>query len=413
MTKKIINDFLNYRVIYLFLMLYFCYDSNVTILRLGHHNSILYSSIITFIFLCVAFFKKEFKFNAKAFLLFLLLLLVSIISGMIFNTNFNTIMYFSIIYFIAFISSCIFTKENFISSFVLCMVIVCIFSLLTQYILYPLFKNGIKFGEIYVIRNQLWPITDLYLGFSVISSGIQRIYSFFREPGVFQFFIILALFFVFFRYDGSKYFRLLISLFLITLLGTFSTAGLLFGLLILLLALFNKKTKNKYKILIIVLIITFALLVVLFNNDSFLLKISLMINKLIQNTNNESFSVRFYSFINIFKASLNHPIFGMGFDNGLNYIIQNLNQFGTNDVTGTLMVIAVAYGWPICLLCNILFFRLVFYFKNKSNLFILFCIWLALFLSLNTQNMLYDSIIWMLLFFDLYINGGNTIEKRN
>lgn len=414
MGKAIVNK---YQVLYLLLTLYFCYDSNVNILR--HPDCSIYiTMLLTLILLIISIFNKKFIFNSKMLFLFLTFSFFTLLSGIIYNTNFNNLIYFVLIYFMMFLVSCCYTKNEFIKSFVYSVIIMCIMALIAQFILFPLYKNGLFYAKSYYIDNSYWPRIDFIISFCVPAIGtIQRMFSVFREPGVFQIFILFSLSFLLFCDTKMRYKKIFILILYFSLIMTFSTAGFLFGILLIISWFLRNNNdgisiKKKIYILILISLMFFLIITIIKSNQTLSFTFNRMIEKIIDNKENESFSVRYYSILNIMKASTINPITGMGWDYGLNYIINNLNQFGTRDVTGTTLIIAVVYGWPMCIITNLLLVKLFFQIHSNNNKISLFLNFIAIFLSINTQNILQNLFIWLLITLSLYkYDGGNLYEK--
>ena len=397
--KKIFN-FENFCVGIFYLLFYFSYDSNVRMLRLDSRICLYINILIICILLAVCIIKKRVKVNKNSVILLILLLVFNLISNTIYQTNFNTIFFMEIMTILAFIISICFSKEEFIRIFVKTLVAISITSLIGQYVLAPLaLKNRLPY-TLYYDAKSYFPMADLGIAFAKYNVGIQRNYSFFREPGVFQIFILLAMTFsMFWKSFNSKEKTVYNTILLLTLITTFSTMGFISVIILFIAYVLSSKDKNKMKFLMAFVVVIIIGMLFVTSSESGRTMFERTTNKLFENTDNESFSVRYYSIFNNVIASVNNPIFGMGYDRGFEYIINNLNQFGTRDVTGSLIIIAAVIGWPIALVCNYCFYKSTTYVLKKQKNIIKILIWFALFLSINSQNILYTNFFWIILFF--------------
>lgn len=396
--NKIFN-FENFCVTVFYLLLYFSYDSNVRILRLGNNICLYINILLVVIFAIICIIKKKVKVNHYSVFLLILLLIFTLISNTIYETNFNTILYMEIIIVQAFIITTCLSKENFIKIFIKTLILISISSLIGQYVLAPLALDNKISCKLYIDEKNYYPMVDLGISFAKYNFGIQRNYSFFREPGVFQIFLLTAMIFTLFSNNISDRNKTTYTIILLlTLASTFSTMGIISALIILIAYVISGQKEKKGKLMIILLVLISLITFFVLKNESGKFLLDRTFTKLFENTSNESFSVRYYSIYNNILASLNNPIFGMGYDRGFNYIINNLNQFGTNDVTGSLFIIAMAIGWPVALICNYCFYKSITYVARKQQIIIRILIWISLFSSVNSQNILYTNFFWIIIF---------------
>ena len=402
-----------YQVAYLFFMMYFCYDSNVVIFR--HPNTTVYISLVlTIVLLTISIFFHRFRFNKKVAILAIICSFFTLASGLIFQTNFNNLLAFLILYFTIFIVSCCYTKKQFITSFIISVFIACICAWITQLLLYPLYTRGVISTTKYYIERSYWPRLDFLIGFSVPANGtIQRMYSFFREPGVLQIFILLALSFVLFYKNDIKRKKLLIIIFVSSLIATFSVSGVLCGILLLFswfLKSDSKMSDKGKKIVLLLLIIGMIYFgtKLITSNELLSTNVSNMLSKMFGGTENESFNTRTFSIMYILKASLESPIIGLGWDYGLRYIMELSQQI---DITGTTLVIAAVYGWPLCILCNWLIFKLFKDIHSDNNWLSFLLNFIAIILSINTQNILQNVFIWFLISLSLFQEERDSCEQ--
>lgn len=154
-------------------------------------------------------------------LLYLTIMSIAIIVSMILNDAF-TLMYFSAIFALLFATVLTYAipPETFFKSFVVVMSIFVVCSLIGTYILDHIIhihsfvnSSGLKFNNL------------VLCGVPAIPRYIRN-FGIFREPGVFQFFILLALYYLLILYSKKdKWFYVNTAILVIGLLSTFSISG--------------------------------------------------------------------------------------------------------------------------------------------------------------------------------------------
>jgi len=145
-----------------------------------------------------------------------------------------------------------------------------------------------------------------------IGNNIYRDYGIFREPGVFQIYIIIA--FIFHIYYSNPVKISHIIIYVLGVLLTFSTTGYiaLVPVLILYFINDNKRVNNKKKIIVEILLI-FGL-IYLATQTTLLSGNGVVFDKF-ENTKRYTTIARFASMTSNFEIWLNHPFFGAGLDN--------------------------------------------------------------------------------------------------
>ncbi len=171
-----------------------------------------------------------------------------------------------------------------------------------------------------------------------------RNYGIYREPGVFQIFIIVALLFEIYCFKQIDIKRIIVLS--ITLLTTLSTTGVIAFIVWIILFLFKNKLfvktiRIKY---IVCLMVMVSLLVglLLFSFNSFF---DTVFGKF--NLENASFLARLSSVVVNIKIWVENPVFGVGLTNVENLYIQESNNiFGVfiKDNTNTILVQYAVFG---------------------------------------------------------------------
>ena len=350
--------------------------------------------IIAVVFLHYLFFKRGKVI--KSSLGFLIVVFTGSSLAVLLNQDFNpdNFIFMSVVASGFFICN-VFYLEDYLESYLITMIIYSVYSLVATYTLLPLVMQW-DISLFSSSDNFLGtPFLDMGLAFSVKWDGLMRNQGIFREPGVFQFFLLVALvvemFFV--RRKIKPVFILVLT---ITLITTFSTTGYFCSIPLLLAFFIKDGSKICIKNLFLVLAIIFGLLLLINLSEESSFLFSRSINKVGQDTDNISTLVRGYSILNVLEMSLYSPIWGSSFCNGLTYIVQNFNDYGTDDVTGTMFIIIMGLGYPIGFWCNINFYKFCSLF-NK-NIYVKSLIFISLFLSLNTQNLINNTLLWTVIF---------------
>ncbi len=291
-----------------------------------------------------------------------------------------------------------------------------VYSLITNYIL-----RGLLFSNV----DKLPMLTNsagnefINMGFSFIlnRSDYYRNFCIYREPGVFQFFLIFSLLFETFLIDHHMKKKVtIISVLCIGMLSTFSTTGFIELLLyfLLLFVLHYKSIFSSKKRVILIMSLSSAIIIgfafVIQNNSDLYWTFRPMITKLF--TSNESLMARLESITGNISIFVHHPFLGDNVSNVLNGVTHNtssslvmFSMFG--------MVVGVIY-FAIWLL------HIQVYCMNQklsiSKASVNLLLFLIVFISFNCENLisnLYFTIIPILSLMESdCIRSIDTIKKR-
>jgi|GEM_PF-4162075 len=397
--NKLIQKNLKNILLYLLIgsQFYLVNESAPMMLKLDKlYYSILWGLIVFFI-LIVGLTIGKIVLNKKILYIYFICISSCVISALL-NQDFMTEnIYFPLAITSAFFIAIVFEQKKIIYTFSNILIVYSIYSLISTYLILPLYMNGLfSFLKIYTSTLKT-PFLDTIFSFTVAWHGIMRNQGIFREPGVFQFYLLIGLIIEISYRKQIKKMNILIII--ITLISTFSTVGFL-GLIIICFSYLVKQNYNRKKILITGLSITSISLIILMISKKvpqLSQKIFDSFQKLVDHNDNISTIVRTESILNNIIAAFNSPIWGNNFVNGYVFIKDNLNSYQGNDITGTNFSYMMALGIPVGLLIIVLFYQSVSILsKNKFNVFIVF---IALFISLNSQNLVYSSLLWTIIFF--------------
>lgn len=398
------------KYIIIFLIVILSRDSLFSILRIGFHNS-FFLNLLMFLGILIILISKEglsmFLIQAKhRKIYFLLPLMIIFLSALKFDFQ---LYHISIISYIlsTFLMSFIFSFRDFYSKLSNVMVFLSIYSLITVYILRPvLFISNNISQSINIVYNSLGlPFFDLGLSYVVAFPHFLRNFGIFREPGIFQFFLMIPFIFELFISE-SKFRKLKLLILFITVISTFSTAGILMAFFFLavklLQTIIERKLSRKHVFLLIfsvsISIIVFTLIYA--NSIEFRHQIFEVFSKLI--VANESSAARLDSITVNFRYFLINPIIG----NRFSQIV-----YSVSNNTSTTMSIFAIYGFLIG------FFHLYLHFKFTSwitNIMIVrLLVFIGVVLLINNQFLLGNSIYWIFSFSFFFLSDTTYSHETN
>ncbi|PAW30082.1 hypothetical protein BKC07_04445 [Peribacillus simplex] len=344
--------------------------------------------------------KKVIMISVEKLLFMLLLVILLLLNKLL--TNDNSAFYFILVITIglAYFATELFDFIKFKSAYSMVISFLCLFSIIVTYTV--LFFPNLFIGwlpSIYHGPNSM-RFLDAGLNFVYLPEyGVQyRNYSIFREPGVFQFYIIIALIFELWINDGPPK-KSRIFLYCITLVSTFSTVGLITGIIVLFSYLISdmKNSNNKVKWLIGVFVFFIAFTLGYFKipfvqeglNDSF--------GKL--SGGGGSMASRSGSLISYFNAWYNKPFIGWGYTRGVyeagELYLKKYTEDNTNTIFTNLAFFGLAYG------ATYQYLLIKFVSLSKKDLVVKLIIFIVLMLTINSQRFIESMIIFMLLFYSI------------
>ena len=229
------------------------------------------------------------------------------------------------------------------------------------------------------------------------TEGFLRSYGIFREPGVYQMFLIVAMIIYMFVINEKKTFDLII--FTVALLLTFSTTGYI-ALIILLIGYFikkqnlsEKKSRIKAKFMMILgLVFTYLML---FTDILYKEEYGSVFGKF--SSNNGSLNARWASIITNIDMFFESPVFGKGItyvDLNYSYNAYKLLNIKVLDNTNTLFMQLAMFGLMFSIIWIILYYK--FCLKITKNYYIsliILCVFFVLFMGQNlSYSMLFNLI---------------------
>ena len=392
--KKTILTFKS--ITYFLIIFLIVYCSHDTLLFGTNSNNvfIIARKVIPFIILFLLLCVSNFSFDGAGFIKFIILLLLPILSCIVNKEDFNNYIYRCCLMVDSFFLISIKDKSlKFIKTFNNIITFLCVWSLVFWAIssLAPSFSN--YFPKIINSNGNSYP----FFVFSSIDEDARYIFAFrntgiFREPGVFASILCIAILFELSRIDLSfKRFWL----YIITMVTTFSTAGIILAaVFVVYLCFFEKRITTKKRILISSALFVAALL--FFIGGYSYISSTGIFDKFTQGSDSYgSWYSRLQSVfgnLNIFK---NSPVFGIGRYHLYDITLATDGNYVVADNTNTYMINFAAFGFLYGALCIVGTIR-YFSFKTKSVVKgLLFSILLFVALSNEDfgQNIVYFYIV--------------------
>ena len=361
---------------------------------------LLIISIITFIFN-----SNSKHINPKSFILILLIIILSMLTMLINSENpYNYIIFWAHLIgaYVIYISI---ELEEFIAKYNQIMFFLAIFSLIT-YGLLLLFPNIYSYFP--AVTNKAG-FTAYNLFFSVVrySNYMNRNFGLFWEPGAYQTFLNLALFFE--LYVTKSINKKRIFVFLLTIITTFSTTGYLASLFLIFIYVFIDKrnilisVENQRKKIIVSMIILLVISTIVFVNlpTSFKFNVFGKLEAIFKpellnsNTSYRSTSTRVNSIIIPIINFIKSPVWGVGFDN----LYKSAINLGTNFLTATPINWFGLFGFPLGILLNLCLLKWVNKIKVEEQILLKIFICAFLMLIIISENYNRNAFFLSILFY--------------
>lgn len=363
-------------------------------------------------FCCFLFYIKSLIIKPKIKireiqLLILTILVILIFITMLINQDFSGgYIYILMLLVIAFMVSQMITFNEFVEASIRCIFFLAVYSLICYTLRPVIFKFRYLIPHFYNSAN----LPYFHLGASVIVDipSYNRLFGIFRESGVYQIFLNIAIILELFIHKGNKR-PVYIFIFYITVLLTFSTAGYIASLMIFIVYIFLsniQKTIREKKTFIV--LIVFAILA-MFLAYSFSVVFSQSFDNAWKKFTNKESS--YVGRITSFKIELNlwreRPLFGHGITAGMSKAKQLGKQilgvfmFNTSTITGLMVATGIFFAGII----NIMI--LIFIWRANTSFVGKLVIYTALILMLSSQLMMYNAYFYAIVFFAIMPTQDN------
>jgi len=390
-----------YGFILLFLTIILSRNTLISNNLFGFYKSTILLMLVFIPLMIMYFYNKVYKKMDLIFIIILLSIGFSIIlKGDIQLYNLSVLAYL----IIAYIFIKMYELKDIIKWYIIILLFLSLYSLLFIYIIYPMLVSSFGIHKLLNFSNFFYnsistPFLNFGFAFPVVIQGYVRNFGIFTEPGIYQFYLLVAL--LISGYSNvtlnKKIRKFLIFIFGLTLITTFSSSGYL-CLLILssyyiinyYLKIKNNLTKKQKEIIwgIFILLLIVFVLYVIFINNTFTSMIKAVIIKFF--SSNESTNVRLYSVIYTLKLFFTSILVG----NKLSLVLDN-----SVIITNTNITFLAVYGLIAGLCLLILHYRFSEKLSiNRKEIFIIFILTL---LSVNNHMFIGAQSFWLLMMIGL------------
>lgn len=335
--------------------------------------------------------KKSRNINLKTLLFIIFAYISSIVTMLMNSEDVDNYLIFWVYLFVAYIIYLSIDTTEFILIFNNIMFFLAVFSLISFGILL-LFPSVYQYVPMITNRVGL-RVYNLFFSVARHSNYFNSNFGIFWEPGAYQTFLNLALFFELFIINNFNVKRILV--FLVTIITTFSSTGYLAAMLLIFIYIIYdgkfialRKIMNKRKKMSIMMLTFLIVVAIVFpylpNNIKFKVfgKLKAIFNPDLVKSNPSygSTTARINSIVvpifNFFKS----PIYGVGFDNLTNSSI----NMGSNFLTATPLNWFGLFGLPLGILFNICLWRWTNHVN--ANKFIKLFIFIFLVIIIISEN---------------------------
>ena len=298
------------------------------------------------------------------------------------------LMYFSILlclYFAVFLTY--FTSIQEVSRYYLVILsALSVYAVIATYLLRIFPDNGMA---VPVFRNSAdVEFYNFGLAYVTLTFVKGRNFGIFREPGVYQFFLIVGLYLNTYRANWDRAWKLwtVNCILAATMLTTFATGGVIEMGLLAAVLFFDKgwyKQKRARRIaIVLVLIALLGITVILLQGGDMAIALTGMVTKLFNGA--DSSTERMDAIVSDVQIFLRHPIFGAKLGEVLHSV--------ENNTTSTMILFAV-FGIAGGLLNVAAWVALVW--EKPQKIWVNFALLLILFMSFNTANLVADVFFWL------------------
>lgn len=357
--------------------------------------------IVMLVLLIFTFVLKRLNFNINTLIILLSMLVIVLVSGSINNEISFGYFYKSLLIILSFFIVSYLPLNTFVGYFDKIMKIMALGSLIVffGYLLFDGFVNyfptiiNTAGREYYNLFIMAIPIYD-YSGVLVRNGGI------FREPGVFQMYLIFALLLQLFVFSKVNIKTAII--YIVTIITTYSTTGYI-ALLVLITAYFMKRSKSRQKekkFIAFYLLITILCIMLLYSDLAIVLG-DLVFGKM-NNTSHGSTAARLASITVNLRLFFEAPLFGVGFNTlqeRFSYLASMQTGVMVRDNTNMILIQFAAHGLFYGLVWIYGYWRLCRRLSDDIiNATVFFVVFLLLFIG---ENLSWGFLSYVLLFYGL------------
>ncbi|PAQ13794.1 hypothetical protein CD798_13265 [Bacillaceae bacterium SAOS 7] len=403
--KEIENTISFISMLLVFILIFYSNESMPYLFYSGPGEIIYYLFCITGIYFLYRIIFKGQRLNVGS-TFWVIILIISLFSTMLANQDFSGgFGQIILAIVIGYMFSHILTVTQFVGLYVKVITLLATYSLLVTYTFKPLIFHLPAFIAP-VVTNEAG-ISFIDMRFAVVLNQLDYLRNFgiFREPGVYQCFLNFALIFeLFFKKTKISVFTVMILC--LSIVTTFSTPGYITAMIVLGVYFFETKDResqiaqaNKKRIAWFVSILTASGFIFYFMNDNFSYMFTNTVEKLTEKES--SYQGRMVAILANFSFWLEHPIFGGGI-NAFSIIKSQMEKsfaFSTTHNTSTIGALFSTLG----AIFSLIFIMGIYNLFRQSRLSKIgaFMIFLAVMLTINTQLLNYNEILYVLVAFGI------------
>lgn len=295
--------------------------------------------------------------------------------------------------YIAIFFSFFLTAKEVARWYVTALSVLAVYSLAALYILRPLTDSGLLVPQ--VIRNSIG--VEIYhygLSFVPLTFVSNRNFGIFREPGVYQFFILLGIYLNNYLVDWDKGWKLWLNngILAVTMVSTFATGGVIeLGLLVVVMFFdkqWYKERNGRLAAALMVLAVGAVGIYCIAVQNGLYWAVYEMFAKF--GNNPESVGARVGSIVVNLRYFLSSPLFGKNMRDVLHLVGAGA---GVVDNTSSTMILYAVYGIFGGTLNVAAWAALVW--KKERKLWGNLSLLVILFMSFNTQNLIWNLFFWL------------------
>ena len=377
--------------LYLFLLLYLTRVSQVSHYLLGFYKAQALTLLVT----CAALLcflirkRKELLPILLDFRMLLALLLgAAVLVPMVLKKDW-TMMYFSILFsaLLGIFFSYFLTCRRAAKYYCLLLTALGLYSLVAFFLLRPLADLGVL--PVPTFQNEYGAeFYNFLFSFVSITFARERNFGFFREPGVYQFFLFLALYLCFYQVQWQKEKHMWIAggILSITLLSTFATGGVAATLLFLIALYFDRELyrspRGRKLTLLVLALLVLGAIVVFLKKPRLFNYFQMMLQKIRPgnpSSDDRLESIRFNLYVIQWTPFVGRTV---------SYILESVTH---NTSSSTILIgILGILGGSVNLLAWI-----VLVCRGRGKWYAKLISFLALVVTFNTQNLVSDPFLWI------------------
>lgn len=308
--------------------------------------------------------------------------------------------------FVAFVVANILEKQQFIDCYVNLMLFFAVCSLIATYVIMPLdIENGFGIFPIIVKNNQSY--FNMFVTICIRMYGIARNCGFCREPGVYQIFLLFAVYFVIEHQEKSKANIVKAVFLIITLLSTFSAVCYIIApiCVFMLMKKYIKNMRTFVKTIIITILCVVLFVLIIGSNTDIVREFERTILKWNVDNQSDSLEVRTSGVLSNLDLFFEKPVFGYGLTTSWHEVIA---RSGFEDVTGTTFIGFAAFGIVFGLAIHYMMLKTC---KTKNMVFTIIWFFMIL-LSTLSQNMIISNLFWILIFFSFMREAEPALPEK-